>query len=33
MALKKSHKPVRETMVEEPAQDLKIPLEFVREEE
>jgi hypothetical protein len=33
MAPKKSRKPVQETVVEEPTQDPKVSLEFVREEE
>ncbi len=33
MAPKKSRKPVQETMVEEPTQDLEDPIEAIREEE
>jgi hypothetical protein len=33
MALKKNRKPVLETMVEEPTQDLEVPCEAIREEE
>jgi hypothetical protein len=33
MAPNKAHKPVQETMVEEPTQDLNVPLEAIREEE
>jgi len=33
MAPKKSRKPMQETMVEEPTQDLDVPLEAIREEE
>ncbi len=33
MAPKKTRKPVQETMVEEPTQDLDVPSEAIREEE
>jgi hypothetical protein len=33
MALKKSRKPLQETMVEEPTQDPEVPTEAIREEE
>jgi hypothetical protein len=33
MAPKKARKSVQETMVEEPTQDLDVPLEAIREEE
>jgi hypothetical protein len=33
MAPKKSRKPMQETMVEEPTQDLDVPLEAIREKE
>jgi hypothetical protein len=33
MASKKTRKPVHETMVEEPTQDLDVPFEAIREEE
>jgi hypothetical protein len=33
MALKRTRKPIKETMVEEPTQDLDVPFEAVREEE
>jgi hypothetical protein len=33
MASKKTHKPVQETMVEEPTQDLEVPSEAIKEEE
>jgi hypothetical protein len=33
MAPKKSHKPIQETMVEEPTQDQEVPSEVIREEE
>ncbi len=33
MAPKKTRKPIQETMVEEPTQDLEVPFEAIREEE
>jgi len=33
MAPKRNRKPVQETMVEEPTQDLEVPSEVIREEE
>jgi hypothetical protein len=33
MAPKKTHKPVQETLVEEPTQDLNVPSKAIREEE
>jgi hypothetical protein len=33
MALKKTHKSVQETLVEEPTEDLDVPSETIREEE
>ncbi len=33
MALKRTHKPVQKTMVEEPTQDLDVPSETIKEEE
>jgi len=33
MALKKTCKPVQETMVEEPIQDLDVPSDVIKEEE
>jgi hypothetical protein len=33
MAPKKTHKPIQETMVEKPTQDLDVPSKAIREEE
>jgi hypothetical protein len=33
MAPKKSHKPIHESIVEEPTQDLDVPFETIKEEE
>jgi hypothetical protein len=33
MAPKRTHKPIHETMVEEPTQDREVPFEAIREEE
>jgi hypothetical protein len=33
MALKRTHKPIHETMVEEPTHDLDVPFKTIREEE